>query len=431
MAAMANSGIQTSRELCMGRSRLGWACKAVSPWCVALGMVVSITAEAGQDPFVGASTATQSLGDAALPSVRQALLSSSVSLPGDLYQRTSAENLGLEARLTLGSPDDLAAVDDEIEPKGDLKQSGLGIPSVDRSRRGDPFIGLRPGFDARLNRHDSRNQSGASAYSAVDDSSLDASLLPPPPTPANEGADGAVAPQTSASLPEGGRSFDDGSTPSLPLDVALNSATPSPNDGVRIIVAALPAPETTLAPQTAGAASYASLIDPKDYARQERCLAEAVYFEARSEPEAGQSAVAQVVLNRVRSGNYPANVCGVVYQDRNRPFACQFSFACEGKSLRIEEPGPWAVADRIAKNVISGDVYDPQVGEAVNYHANYVMPYWASTLQRVERIGHHIFYKLRVGQNALSAPGALQVRPTPVVATASASNSLISTNDRR
>jgi len=104
------------------------------------------------------------------------------------------------------------------------------------------------------------------------------------------------------------------------------------------------------------------------------------------------------VLNRVRSGNYPANVCGVVYQDRNRPFACQFSFACEGKSLRIEEPGPWAVAVRIAKDVTSGATYNPLVGEAVNYHANYVMPYWASTLQRVDRIGHHIFYKLRVGQ---------------------------------
>ena len=70
-----------------------------------------------------------------------------------------------------------------------------------------------------------------------------------------------------------------------------------------------------------------------------RCLAEAIYFESRSEPEEGQAAVAQVVLNRVRSGIFPTNVCAVVYQDRNHPFACQFSFACEGKSLRIEEPG--------------------------------------------------------------------------------------------
>ncbi len=92
-----------------------------------------------------------------------------------------------------------------------------------------------------------------------------------------------------------------------------------------------------------------------------RCLAEAIYFELRSEPEEGQAAVAQVVLNRVRSGIYPTTVCGVVYQDRNRPFACQFTFACEGKSLRIEEPGPWAVATRIAEAVVSGANYNPKV----------------------------------------------------------------------
>ena len=117
-----------------------------------------------------------------------------------------------------------------------------------------------------------------------------------------------------------------------------------------VVVETDSANETTV-PQLSGAdgkPNYAALIDPKDNARQMRCLAEAIYFESRSEPEDGQAAVAQVVLNRVRSGIYPTTVCGVVYQDRNRPFACQFTFACEGKSLRIEEPGPWAVATRIA-----------------------------------------------------------------------------------
>ena len=136
-----------------------------------------------------------------------------------------------------------------------------------------------------------------------------------------------------------------------------------------------------------------------------RCLAEAIYFESRSEPEDGQAAVAQVVLNRVRSGIYPTTVCGVVYQDRNRPFACQFTFACEGKSLRIEEPGPWAVATRIAGEVVSGANYNPKVGEAVNYHANYVSPFWVGYLRKVDRIGAHIFYAMRDGVNW--APGAL------------------------
>jgi Cell Wall Hydrolase len=395
----------------MGRSRLGWACKAVAPWCVALGFVVSITAEAGQDPSLGASVASQNPADGPSSPMREALASSTLHVPGDLLDRTVDANLGLEARLTLGAPDDLSAVDDEIDPKGDLKQAKLPFPAIDRTGKGDPFIGLRPGFDARLNHHNGagvRRADGTPA--AIGDSPIDEALIPLPPTPANEqaGADSG-APQALAVSADEGRTFDDGATPNVPLDVALNSSTPTPNDGVRIVVAAKPAPETTLAPQTAadGKPDYAALIDPKDVARQQRCLAEAVYFEARSEPEAGQAAVAQVVLNRVRSGNYPANVCGVVYQDRNRPFACQFSFACEGKSLRIEEPGPWATAVRIAQDVVSGAVYDPQVGEAVNYHANYVMPYWASTLQRVDRIGHHIFYKVRVGQAGSSAPGAL------------------------
>ncbi|MBV8617053.1 MAG: cell wall hydrolase, partial [Acetobacteraceae bacterium] len=166
--------------------------------------------------------------------------------------------------------------------------------------------------------------------------------------------------------------------------------------------------QTTVASQSLlgdGQPDYARLIDPKDSQRQMRCLAEAIYFESRSEPEAGQAAVAQVVLNRVRSGIYPTTVCGVVYQDRNRPFACQFSFACEGRSLRIEEPGPWAVATRISQEVVSGKAYIPRVAQAVNYHANYVAPFWAGYLKRVDRIGAHIFYAMRDG--TAWAPGAL------------------------
>ena len=147
--------------------------------------------------------------------------------------------------------------------------------------------------------------------------------------------------------------------------MALNSSTPTPSDGVLVVVEVDPSQaQTTVAAKSladGGQPNYASLIDPKDSARQMRCLAEAIYFESRGEPEQGQAAVAQVVLNRVRSGIYPTTVCGVVYQDRNRPFACQFSFACEGRSLRIEEPGPWAVATRIAQEVVSGSNYNAGV----------------------------------------------------------------------
>ena len=127
------------------------------------------------------------------------------------------------------------------------------------------------------------------------------------------------------------------------------------------------------------------------------------------------------MLNRVRSGVFPTNVCAVVYQDRNRPFACQFSFACEGRSLRIEEPGPWAVATRIAQEVVSGANFNPKVVEALNYHANYVMPFWAPYLRRVDRIGNHIFYAMKGGLNW--APGALNGRSDlpPATTTAQAS----------
>ncbi len=126
--------------------------------------------------------------------------------------------------------------------------------------------------------------------------------------------------------------------------------------------------------------------------REMKCLAEAVYFESRSEPERGQAGVAQVVLNRVRSGVYPSTVCGVVYQNRHRYLACQFTFACEGKALRTDESGPWATAQRIARDVAEGRTYLPGVGNATHYHANYVRPWWARYMDKREKVGKHIFY---------------------------------------
>jgi spore germination cell wall hydrolase CwlJ-like protein len=137
---------------------------------------------------------------------------------------------------------------------------------------------------------------------------------------------------------------------------------------------------------------YAGLIKSGDMAREQRCLAEAVYFEARSEPEKGRAAVAQVVLNRVKSGVYPTSVCGVVYQNRHRKLACQFTFACEGKSLRITEPASWQVAERIARDVYQGRIYLTEVAASTHYHADYVSPRWAKKLKKMDVIGRHIFY---------------------------------------
>ncbi|TXM92145.1 cell wall hydrolase, partial [Methylobacterium sp. WL103] len=203
----------------------------------------------------------------------------------------------------------------------------------------------------------------------------------------------------------------DGSTPPVPRAVALSSTTPAPADATPIEVASasLMLPGFTIRTDRAEAPAvqsvpedarhrYADLIGPDAMDKEQRCLAEAVYFESRSEPEAGQAAVAQVVLNRVKSGLYPSNVCGVVYQNRHRYMGCQFSFACEGKALRITDSGSWATATRIAQSVIEGRTYLAEVGDATHYHADYVKPGWSRRLRKMDVIGRHIFYELKPGQ---------------------------------
>jgi spore germination cell wall hydrolase CwlJ-like protein len=123
------------------------------------------------------------------------------------------------------------------------------------------------------------------------------------------------------------------------------------------------------------------------------CLAQAVYFEAGFEPLAGQRAIAQVVLNRVRDSNFPDSICDVVYQGWARKTGCQFSFVCDG-SLTRRPPGQdqWAHAWSVAAAAVSGLV-EPEVGTATHYHTDYVDPYWAPTLVEVGKVGQHIFYK--------------------------------------
>jgi spore germination cell wall hydrolase CwlJ-like protein len=151
------------------------------------------------------------------------------------------------------------------------------------------------------------------------------------------------------------------------------------------------------------------------------CLAQAIYYEARSESEAGQRAVAQVVLNRVRHPAWPNSVCGVVYQGPMRAGGgCQFTFTCDG-SLRFAPRGDdWVRARRLASEALSGFVYEP-VGLATFYHANYVMPAWAPRLLKTAVIGAHLFYRLpgAGGQRgAFSSPYAgvePVARPNPII----------------
>lgn len=127
---------------------------------------------------------------------------------------------------------------------------------------------------------------------------------------------------------------------------------------------------------------------------ERRCMAEAVYFEARGEPIRGQMAVAQVVVNRLKNPAYPSSVCGVVYQNRNHRNACQFSFACDGVRDVVRDQGAWQIATEIANATLDGRaIWLDEVGSATHYHAVYVRPNWAPTMQRMAEIGRHIFYR--------------------------------------
>lgn len=126
---------------------------------------------------------------------------------------------------------------------------------------------------------------------------------------------------------------------------------------------------------------------------EENCLARAVYFEARSESELGQMAVAKVILNRVKSPNYPKTICGVVYQGTHRRNSCQFSFACDGQPDDVKQPASWVQAKRIAKKALAGDPkVEAKLGGALHYHADYVKPKWARQMRKAIKIGTHIFY---------------------------------------
>ena len=122
------------------------------------------------------------------------------------------------------------------------------------------------------------------------------------------------------------------------------------------------------------------------------CLASAIYYEAGSQDDDGQRAVAQVVLNRVRHPAFPTSVCAVVYEGSTRPTGCQFTFTCDGSLNRRPDAAGWRRAYTIAEQALNGSVYAP-VGWATHYHADYVVPYWASTLAKNAVVGAHIFYR--------------------------------------
>ncbi|MGO4387192.1 cell wall hydrolase [Microvirga sp. 2YAF29] len=400
------------------RSRVRWICATTAPWALATGLLISFTASASNDIQAGVSfsprNAVAYLNQAALvPPITASIAGGRLDLGRDILRSLPRYDL----------PDASA---NAVIPKADRKAGAGGDPVVERTGKGDPLV-ARVTLSLRANQmRSSLEQVGESRLLFGQDERL------LPPTILMEGEFEAPemeqafepweAPEftttrqsTSVQSPAAAAAGSTGAsasptTPMVKRAVTLSSTTPAPVEATPIEIAAAPVSlqsprldkgygESIISKSDDGERPrYADLIDPDNMNKEQRCLAEAVYFEARSEPEAGQAAVAQVVLNRVKSGLYPSSICGVVYQNRHRHLACQFTFACEGKALRTTDTFSWERAKRVATAVLEGKTYLADVGGATHYHADYVKPYWARRLKKMDVIGRHIFYKLKPGQ---------------------------------
>ena len=142
------------------------------------------------------------------------------------------------------------------------------------------------------------------------------------------------------------------------------------------------------------------------------CMTAAIFYEAGYESDRGKRAVAQVILNRVRHPAFPDSVCAVVYQGSERRTGCQFTFTCDGSLARQPPRGPWEAARVIARAALSGMV-EPTVGMATHYHADYVMPYWAPSLDKITQVGTHLFYTWKGGWGRRAAFNRVPV-PEPM-----------------
>lgn len=135
-------------------------------------------------------------------------------------------------------------------------------------------------------------------------------------------------------------------------------------------------------------------VTAADRTKQLDCLTKNIYWEAASEPFEGKVAVAQVTMNRVKSGNFGNGVCGVVYQKNvfYEKVVCQFSWACEsGHKTKPIYPAMYRESEEVAKKVLFENFRLPSMAQAMYYHATYVNPGWRK--QKVGQIGQHIFYK--------------------------------------
>ena len=134
--------------------------------------------------------------------------------------------------------------------------------------------------------------------------------------------------------------------------------------------------------------------------QQWECMTQALYFEARGESVTGQFAVAEVIMNRVKSPRFPDSICGVVHQGSGKRYECQFTFWCDGQAEVFSEKNAYDEVGKVAKIVMSGIDLN-LTGGATYYHTRSVAPKWSKIFQRTATIGYHHFYRrpIRVTSN--------------------------------
>ncbi|KIN66832.1 Cell wall hydrolase, SleB [Sulfitobacter donghicola DSW-25 = KCTC 12864 = JCM 14565] len=167
----------------------------------------------------------------------------------------------------------------------------------------------------------------------------------------------------------------------------------------RINLLVKPAPIAAAAASSSGNATnavfsrewLASQPKPKSSA-EFKCLAEALYFEARGETVKGQFAVAEVIRNRVKSSRFPNTYCGVINQGTGKKYQCQFTYTCDGRPEVVSEHAAYAQVSKVARATIDGKSPDITKG-ATFYHTTAVSPSWSRKFTRTARFGVHLFYR--------------------------------------
>ncbi|MDP4992648.1 MAG: cell wall hydrolase [Marivita lacus] len=126
---------------------------------------------------------------------------------------------------------------------------------------------------------------------------------------------------------------------------------------------------------------------------QWECLAEALYFEARGETIQGQFAVAEVIMNRVKSGRFPDDICSVINQGTGKKYQCQFTYTCDGIPERIREPQAWDRVGKVARAILDGRAPMNLTNGATHYHTTAVRPRWSRSYTQTASYGVHVFYR--------------------------------------